>query len=75
MALLEEDCSADIYIEPADANKTDEDSGDEDGSGYIKNLSGKQLAPSVAVLSSYRRITAVDDDPNLEFYSKYNIPK
>ena len=76
LALLEEDCSTAIYIEPPDDNITDEDFGDEDGGGYIKNLSGKQLlAPSEAVSSSDRQITAVDDDPNLEYHSKYNIPK
>ena len=76
LALLEEDCSTAIYIEPPDDNITDEDFGDEDGGGYIKNLSGKQLlSPSKAVLSLDRQITAVDDDPNLEYHSKYNIPK
>ena len=64
------------FILNQDRNITDKDSGDENGGGYVENLSGKQLlAQSEAVLSLNRRITAVDKDPNLENYFKSNIPK
>ena len=41
--LEDENVAANIFIEPNDGGVTDEDSGEEDGGGFLSNLSGKQL--------------------------------
>ena len=53
--LEDENVAANIFIEPNDGGVTDEDSGDEDGSGFLNNLSGNQLnAPAELVISGQR---------------------
>ena len=51
--LEDENVAANIFIEPNGGDVTDEDSGEEDGGGFLNNLSGKQLnAPAELVISS-----------------------
>ena len=52
LALLEdEDRDAEVYTEPYDLGLlTDEDSADEDDSGLVDNLSGRQLAANAEVV-------------------------
>ena len=53
--LEDENVAANIFIEPNDGGVTDEDSGDEDGGGFLNNLSGNQLnAPAEFVISGQR---------------------
>ena len=53
--LEDENVAANIFIEPNDGGVTDEDSGDEDGVGFLNNLSGNQLnAPAELVISGQR---------------------
>ncbi|XP_068247878.1 piggyBac transposable element-derived protein 2-like [Palaemon carinicauda] len=68
LAILEEDDShAKVYIEPTDTGLlTDEDSADEDDSGLIDNLSGRQLTSNAeAVFHDGRRTTEDDCEPQL----------
>ena len=53
--LEDENVAANIFIEPNGGDVTDEDSEEEDGGGFLNNLSGKQLnAPAELVISSRR---------------------
>ncbi|XP_022191598.2 piggyBac transposable element-derived protein 3-like [Nilaparvata lugens] len=52
-----------IFIEPPAPNiDTDEDSGDEDGGGYVDNLTGRQLTSQVEVVTNSRNDTSVLDN-------------
>ena len=67
LALLEEeeeDGDVEVYIEPNDPGLlTDEDSADEDDSGLVDNLSGRQLAANAeAVFNDGHRTTENDGD-------------
>ena len=60
--LEEEDSHAEVNIEPNDPGQlTDEDSADEDDSGLIDNLSGRQLTGLAEAIFPDGRCTAEDD--------------
>ncbi|XP_068231970.1 piggyBac transposable element-derived protein 3-like [Palaemon carinicauda] len=68
LAILEEDDNhAKVYIEPTDTGLlTDEDSADEDDSGLIDNLSGRQLTGNAeAVFHDGRRTNEDNCEPQL----------
>ena len=69
LALLEEEEArdAEVYIEPNDPGLfTDEDSADEDDSGLVDNLSGRQLAANAeAVFNDEHRTTESDGEVQL----------
>ncbi|XP_068233375.1 piggyBac transposable element-derived protein 3-like [Palaemon carinicauda] len=68
LAMLEEDDShVKVYTEPTDTGLlTDEDSADENDSGLIDNLSGRQLTGNAeAVFHDGRRTTEDDCEPKL----------
>ena len=53
--LEDENVAANFFIEPNDSGVTDEDSGEEDGGGFLSNLSGKQLnAPAELFISTQK---------------------
>ena len=53
--LEDENVAANIFIEPKDGGVTDEDSGEEDGGGFLSNLSGEQLdAPAKLFISTQK---------------------
>ena len=53
--LEDENVAANIFIEPNDGGVSDEDFGDEDGGGFLNNLSRNQLnAPAELVISGQR---------------------
>ena len=76
--LEKEDSHADVYIEPNDPGLlTDEDSADEDDSGLIDNLSGRQLAGHAeAIFPNGNRITEHNNEANCSSHtSNYKTPK
>ena len=76
--LEEEERNADVYIEPNDPGLlTDEDSADEDDSGLVDNLSGRQLTGNAeAVFTDGQRTTEDNDEANYSStISSYKTPK
>ena len=76
--LEKEDSHADVYIEPNDPGLlTDEESADEDDSGLIDNLSGRQLAGHAeAIFPNGNRITEHNNEANFSSHtSNYKTPK
>ena len=65
--MLEDNVAANIFIEPNGGDVTDEDSGEEDGGGFLNNLSEQALSDEERMveddLASYlRQQTAVSDE-------------
>ena len=56
--LEDENVAANIFIEPNDGGVTDEDSGEEDGGGFLSNLSGKQLNAPAEIFSSTQKCSS-----------------
>ena len=63
---------ADVCIKPTGGDLTDEDSGDEDGGGFLDNLSSHQLQAEAEVYvktrqgESFRTESSLEDPEELE---------